>query len=53
MTKAGCRIHCGAEVTGIEAGHLQLESGNIHEFDAFPGDGGCAASLACGDRACA
>ena len=34
MTKAGCRIHCGAEVTRIEAGHLQLESGNIHEFDA-------------------
>ena len=34
MTKAGGRIHCGAEVTRIEADRLYLETGETHEFDA-------------------
>jgi len=34
MTKAGCSIRCGAEVTRIDAGRLHLQNGDSHEFDA-------------------
>ena len=34
MTRAGCDIHCGVEVSRIAEGHLQLDNGDTHEFDA-------------------
>ncbi|MGC6454607.1 MAG: selenide, water dikinase SelD [Candidatus Puniceispirillaceae bacterium] len=34
LTKAGCSVHCGREVTLIEQGRLHLDGGENHEFDA-------------------
>ncbi len=34
MTKAGCSIHCAADVTRVDDGRLFLENGDSYEFDA-------------------